>query len=116
MVASAPTFEEQALVNPRLELHRGRVRAKPAISIGRRYAQVVEIWPPSTGDYDLDEILPEFMARGDLECWRLQPFARELKAWRRRDDGTYEEHRFTGGEVRSVTLPGVVIGLDGLSL
>ena len=75
---------------------------------------VVEIWSPSTGDYDVDEKVPEYMARGDREIWRLHPFARKLKAWRRRDDGTYDEVELTGGTVELHALPGVRIDLDAL--
>ena len=75
---------------------------------------VVEIWSPSTGTYDIDEKLPEYMARGDREIWRLQPFARTLKAWRRRDDGTYDEVEFTGGTIELHALPGIRVDLDAL--
>ena len=75
---------------------------------------VVEIWSPSTGKYDIDEKLPEYVARGDLEIWRLHPFDRTLKAWRRRPDGGYDEFEFTGGTIRLHALPGVTIDLDAL--
>jgi Uma2 family endonuclease len=75
---------------------------------------VVEIWSPSTGAYDIDEKVPEYMARGDLEIWRLHPFARRLTAWRRRPDGAYEEVEFTGGVVRLHALPDVSVDLDAL--
>jgi len=75
---------------------------------------VVEVWSPSTGDYDVDEKLPEYMARGDAEIWRLHPFARALKAWRRQPDGTYTLTEYTGGIVYPVALPSVAIDLDAL--
>ncbi len=75
---------------------------------------VVEIWSPSTGDYDTDAKLPEYQRRGDLEIWRLHPFDRSLTIWRRQDDGTYTETVLTGGTVEPVALPGVVIDLDVL--
>lgn len=75
---------------------------------------VVEIWSPSTGKYDIDEKLPEYMARGDAEIWRLHPFARTLTAWRRRPDGGYDEIVFTGGTIALHALPGVTIDLDAL--
>src|SRR5215212_7816599 len=37
---------------------------------------VVEVWSPSTGDYDVDSKLPEYQRRGDLEIWRIQPYER----------------------------------------
>lgn len=75
---------------------------------------VVEIWSPSTGAYDIDEKLPEYMARGDAEIWRLHPFQRTLKAWRQRQDGGYDEVEFFGGIVKLHALPGVTIDLDAL--
>ena len=75
---------------------------------------VVEFWSPSTGVYDIDEKIPEYIARGDREIWRLHPFARTLKAWRRREDGGYDEVEFTGGTVELHALPGVTVDLDAL--
>ena len=75
---------------------------------------VVEIWSPSTGGYDIDKKLPEYVARGDQEIWRLHPFERTLKVWRRRPDGDYDVVEFTGGSVELHALPGVTIDLDAL--
>jgi Uma2 family endonuclease len=75
---------------------------------------VVEVWSPSTGDYDVDSKLPEYQARGDLEIWRIHPFDRALLAWRRQPDGTYAVSEHTGGHVQPVALPGVSIDLDSL--
>src|SRR5688572_30827589 len=50
---------------------------------------VVEVWSVTTGDYDVDDKLPEYQARGDHEIWRLHPFERTLTAWRRQADGSY---------------------------
>ena len=75
---------------------------------------VVEIWSPSTGDYDVDKKLPEYRRRGDLEIWRIHPYERTLTAWVRRADGGYTETVYRGGEVSSVALPGVVIDLGSL--
>ncbi len=75
---------------------------------------VVEIWSRSTGDYDVDEKLADYQARGDAEIWRLHPFERTLTAWRRQPDGTYDETLYRGGIVRPVALPGVAIDLDAL--
>ena len=52
---------------------------------------VVEVWSPSTGDFDVDCKIPEYKARGDHEIWRLHPFDRTLTAWRRQPDGSYVE-------------------------
>ena len=75
---------------------------------------VVEIWSPSTGDYDVDTKIPEYQRRGDLEIWRLHPNERTLITWRRQSDGTYEERVYAAGQVVPVALPGVTIDLDAL--
>lgn len=73
---------------------------------------IVEIWSPSTGDYDVNAKLPEYRKRGDLEIWRLHPFERTLTAWRRQPDATYVESIQTGGTIAPDALPGVTIDLD----
>ena len=75
---------------------------------------VVEVWSPSTGDYDVDEKLAEYQQRGDLEVWRLHPYERTLTAWRRRPDGSYEETTHREGLVRPASLSNVAIDLDAL--
>jgi len=75
---------------------------------------VVEVWSPSTGDYDVDSKLPEYQRRGDLEIWRVHPFDRTLIAWRREPDGSYAESHYAGGTVQPVALPNVTIDLDTL--
>lgn len=75
---------------------------------------VVEVWSPSTGDYDVEEKLRGYQERGDLEIWRLNPFERMLTAWRRQPDGGYVETVVTGGTVTPAELPGVTIDLDAL--
>jgi Uma2 family endonuclease len=75
---------------------------------------VAEVWSPSTGAYDVDDKIPEYKTRGDLEIWRLHPSERTLSAWRRRDDGDYDESIQKGGLVHPVGLPGVTIDLDQL--
>jgi Uma2 family endonuclease len=77
---------------------------------------VVEVWSPSTGDYDVDDKLREYQARGDLEVWRLHPYERTLRMWRRRPDGSYAETVITSGTVEPVALPGVTIELAALFL
>ena len=75
---------------------------------------VVEVWSPSTGDYDVDEKLAEYQQRGDLEVWRVHPYERTLTAWRRQPDGSYEETTYREGVVRPAALPNVTIDLDAL--
>ena len=75
---------------------------------------VVEIWSPSTGDYDVEEKLAEYQRRGDLEIWRIHPYERALTSWRRQPDGRYAEITYRGGTVSPVALPGVTVDLDRL--
>jgi Uma2 family endonuclease len=75
---------------------------------------VVEVWSPSTGDYDVDSKIPEYIARGDLEIWRLHPYHRTLTAWVRQDDGSYVETVYREGIVRPACLPNVEIDLGQL--
>lgn len=75
---------------------------------------VVEVWSPSTGDYDIAGKLPEYRDRGDLEIWLLNPFERTLTVWRRQPDGTYSEVMVHGGTITPAELPGVTIDLDAL--
>lgn len=75
---------------------------------------VVEVWSPSTGDYDVDTKFPEYRLRGDLEIWRLHPYERTLTTWRRQPDGTYQKELLRGGTVNPIALPGVSINLDEL--
>jgi len=75
---------------------------------------VVEVWSPSTGDYDVEVKLGEYRRRGDLEIWRIHPYERTLTAWRRQPDGSYAETLHTGGVVHPVALPGVAIDLAAL--
>jgi Uma2 family endonuclease len=75
---------------------------------------VVECWSPSTGRYDVNAKLPEYMTRGDLEIWRMHPFERKVNVWRRQPDGSYAEIVFLGGIVELAALPGIVVDLDAL--
>src|SRR6266487_4428970 len=58
---------------------------------------VVEVWSPSTGDYDVEEKLREYQRRGDLEVWLIHPYERTLTAWRRRSAGNYEQTLYRTG-------------------
>ncbi len=73
---------------------------------------VVEVWSPSTGDYDVDTKIPEYQRRGDQEIWRIHPYERTLTAWRRLSDGTYPETVHREGVVTLAALPDVAIDLD----
>jgi Uma2 family endonuclease len=73
---------------------------------------VVEVWSPSTGDYDVETKVAEYQLRGDAEIWRIDPRDQSLTAWQRQPGGIYRERRFGRGVVRPASLPGVAIDLD----
>ncbi len=75
---------------------------------------VVEVWSPSTGDYDVETKFPGYKERGDLEVWRLHPYERTLTRWVHQEDGNYLESLVTSGRVRLTALPNVNIDLDHL--
>jgi Uma2 family endonuclease len=75
---------------------------------------VAEVWSRSTGRYDVNEKIPVYQRRGDIEIWRLQPYERALTVWRRQADGSHEEAVYNGGLVQVASLPGVTIDLDAL--
>jgi Uma2 family endonuclease len=75
---------------------------------------VVEVWSPSTGNYDVDRKLREYQWRGVAEIWRLHPYERTVTAWRRRPDGSYGETLYREGTVEPIALPGVRIDLEAL--
>ena len=76
---------------------------------------VVEVWSPSTGEYDLNTKIPEYRRRGDREIWLIHPYERWLRAWRRQADGAYDETLFRGDAVIELAaLPGVRITLAQL--
>jgi len=75
---------------------------------------VVEVWSPSTRDYDIDSKIPLYQRRGDREIWRLHPYDRTLRRWLWQPDGSYREEFHQGGTVRPAFLPNVEIDLDAL--
>jgi Uma2 family endonuclease len=75
---------------------------------------VVEVWSPSTGDYDVEEKLREYQRRRDLEIWRIHPYERTLIDWRLQSEGSYGETLRHGGSVQLAALPNVSIDLDAL--
>jgi Uma2 family endonuclease len=75
---------------------------------------VVEVWSPSTGNYDVDEKVPVYQRRGDQEVWRIHPYEQTLTAWRRQPDGSYDQTVYREGVVKPASLPNVTIDLTDL--
>jgi Uma2 family endonuclease len=75
---------------------------------------VVEVWSPSTGDYDTAAKIPVYRQRGDAEIWRIHPFERTLTRWVREAGGAYGEATQHGGVVALAALPDVSVDLDRL--
>lgn len=70
---------------------------------------VVEVWSPSTADYDFETKFPVYRAHGHAEIWRIHPYERVATLWRRRADGGYDESRLIEGDLVPIALPGVQI-------
>jgi Uma2 family endonuclease len=75
---------------------------------------VVEVWSPSTGDYDVTAKPPEYQRRGDAEIWLVHPYERTLTRWVRQPDGAYIEEHVSGGVVEPLFLTGVTIELASI--
>lgn len=75
---------------------------------------VVEIWSPSTGDYDINAKLPRYQLRGDAEIWRIHPYERTVERWTRLANGRYGHSIVDSGVVNLAALPQVQIDLDAL--
>lgn len=83
-------------------------------SFGDPVPFVAEVWSPSTGAYDIDTKLPEYMGRGDAVIWRVHPYEQTVQAWERQPDGTYSEHIHRSGAIRIPSLPNVTIELAAI--
>jgi Uma2 family endonuclease len=91
------------------------IRDRPVLAIySEPLPLVVEVWSPSTGNYDVDTKIPIYQQRGDLEIWRIHPYERTLTSWVRQADGSYRETVYRGGVAHLAALPGVSIDLDQL--
>ena len=84
--SSATVFMPDLMVVP--AAYSEEIRDRPVLAIfSDPLPLVVEVWSPSTGDYDVDAKVPVYQQRGDLEIWRIHPYERTLTAWRRQPDG-----------------------------
>ena len=111
--SSATVFMPDLMVVP--AAYSEEIRDQPVLAIfSDPLPLVVEVWSPSTGEYDVDAKVPVYQQRGDLEIWRIHHCERTLTAWRRQPDGSYQETVHRGGIVTPVALPGVEIDLDTL--
>jgi Uma2 family endonuclease len=75
---------------------------------------IIEIWSPSTGDFDLIAKLPDYQRRGDFEIWFVHPQERTLRAWRKMSDGSYEETVYRDGIADAAALPEFAIDVGEL--
>ena len=111
--SSATVFVPDLMVVP--AAYSEEIRDRPVLAIfSDPLPLVVEVWSPSTGDYDVDAKLPVYQQRGDLEIWRIHPYERTLTAWRRQPNGSYQETIHREGVVKPAALPGVAIDLGPL--
>jgi Uma2 family endonuclease len=111
--SSATVFMPDPMVIP--TAYSEEIRDRPVLAIfSDPLPLVVEVWSPTTGDYDVDAKVPVYQQRGDLEIWRIYPYERTLTSWQRQPDGSYQEITHRGGIVTPVALPGVAIDLETL--
>jgi Uma2 family endonuclease len=75
---------------------------------------LAEFLSPSTGRYDVEGKLEAYKARGDREIWIIHPELRTLTAWRRRDDGDYDNLIVRDGTISPIALPDAVIALEDI--
>jgi Uma2 family endonuclease len=101
-IAVIPTAMEQALATNALDAYPDPLPL------------VIEVWSPSTGTFDLNEKIPGYKPRGDVEIWRIHPYEQTLTTWRRQPDGDYAESVYCGGIARPQPMPHVAIDLDEL--
>ena len=114
-ISSGLTYIPDLCVIPRAMVERARRERPRRLEIhDDPVPLVVEVWSPSTGEYDVEQKLREYQWRGDAEIWRIHPYDRTLTAWRRQPDGSYTETLYTTGAVQPVALPNVTIELESL--
>lgn len=75
---------------------------------------VIEVWSPSTGEYDVQSKLPEYQRRGDREIWFIHPYERTLTSWRLQSDGGDTMSIHGGGVIEPVALAGARIEIERL--
>ena len=114
-VSAESVYLPDVLVIPRRLVERAIASRSTGLEVySEPLPLVVEVWSPSTGDYDVEAKLPEYQRRGDAEIWRLHPYERTLTTWRRQADGSYTETVYREGVIEPIALPGVRIALADL--
>jgi Uma2 family endonuclease len=73
---------------------------------------VVEVWSPSTGEYDIDQKIPQYAVHGDREIWRVHPRERSIEVWVRAEGGSYSHQIQQGGTLSLRWLPGIRVDSD----
>jgi Uma2 family endonuclease len=84
-------FQPDVCVVPMDLIRRTFTRPGMFEAYGEPLPLVVEVWSPSTGDYDVTDKLSDHQRRGDREVWLIHPYDRTLRSSRRQPDGSYEE-------------------------
>jgi len=111
--SSATVFVPDLMVVP--AAYSEEIRDHPVLAIfSDPLPLVVEVWSPSTGDYDVDAKVPVYQQRGDLEIWRIHPYERTVTTWVRQEDESYLETTYREGIIYPVALSGVTIDLGEL--
>jgi Uma2 family endonuclease len=75
---------------------------------------VVEVWSPSTGEYDVTAKLRYYQQRRDAEIWLAHPYERWVRVWRQQPAGSYSETLYRAGEITPAALPGVAVEVAAL--
>lgn len=99
-VVPRSAVDEQGADSPSLEMF-----SVPALL-------VVEVWSPSTSQYDIDQKIPRYAMHGDQEIWRVDPRNHPIEVWVRAKDGSYDHRVQQGGTLTPAWLPGVRIDFD----
>ena len=75
---------------------------------------VVEVWSPSTGNYDAREKLEGYRRRGDAEVWLVDARERTVTAWKRGAEGSYSSRTYRREHLPVSSLPGVIVDMDAV--
>jgi Uma2 family endonuclease len=113
-VSSDTYYVPDVVVIPAALVQALRVNPRSLDAYDEPLPLVVEVWSPSTGDYDIHVKVDGYQRRGDLEIWRLHPYERTLTTWVRQPDSSYAETVYRGGAVLLAALPNLIVDIDAL--